>query len=96
MTSIGDLLEAEGEAAERTPTPDDAVGEHRNLNRSVVFSVRLNPGEAAELRRHAEQRGLPVRTLARAWILDRLHTDSHEDLPRCVERREQAVPRRSA
>ncbi|MGH3505311.1 MAG: hypothetical protein ACRDQA_31120 [Nocardioidaceae bacterium] len=96
MASIDDLLAAEGEAAEGTPTPDDAAGEHRNLNRSVVFSLRLNPDEAAQLRRHAEQRGLPARTLARAWILDRLRDNTPDDLPRRVERLEQAVFQRSA
>lgn len=91
---IDDLLAAEGDAAERTPTPDAAAGGRRG--RSVVFSVRLNPDELAELQRYAEERELPARTLVRSWILDRLHSDARDDLSRRVERLEQEVFRRTA
>lgn len=91
MSKIKDLLAAEAKAAEHTPTPAD--GHRRNLNRSVMFSVRLNPEELDELQRHAEQRGLPARTLARAWILERLHEqDEHNDsLSQRVTRLEKAL-----
>lgn len=96
MSNIDDLLATEADAAERTPIPDSAQGEHRNLNRSVVFSVRFNPEELTELQHHAEQRGLPARTLARAWILDRLRDEEHGGLTQRVHRLEQAVFRHSA
>lgn len=89
MTDIEDLLSAEGKAAERVDTPDDVVGEHRNLNRSVMFSIRLNPDELDELNRHAQQRGLPARTLARALLLGAMRGD--DDLARRVEQLEHAL-----
>jgi hypothetical protein len=63
-----------------------------------MFSIRLNPDEVAELERYAGQRGLPARTLARAWILTRLReeTGGRGDLAARVARLEQAVFRRSA
>lgn len=96
MSKIDELLATEGDAAERTPTPEDAQGEHRNLNRSVMFSVRLHPEELSELQRYADQRGLPARTLARAWILDRLREEHHGGLSQRVERLERAVFNRTA
>jgi hypothetical protein len=98
MSKIDDLIAAEGAAAEEGQTPEDATAEHRNHGRSVMFSIRLNPDELTELERHADQRGLPARTLARAWILTRLReeTGDQEDLRARVARLEQAVFRRTA
>ncbi len=96
MSKIDELLAVEGEAAERTPTPEDARGEHRNLGRSVMFSVRLHPDELAELQSYADTRGVPARTLARAWILERLRSELPGDLSQRVERLERAVFHRSA
>jgi hypothetical protein len=98
MSKIDDLIAAEGAAAEEEQLPEDVTAERRNLGRSVMFSIRLNPDELAELERYAGQRGLPARTLARAWILARLHeeTGDHDDLRARVARLEQAVFRRSA
>jgi len=98
MSKIDDLIAAEGAAAEEEQLPEDATGERRNLGRSVMFSIRLNPDELAELERYAGQRGLPARTLARAWILVRLRdeTGDHDDLRARVARLEEAVFRRSA
>lgn len=63
-----------------------------------MFSIRLNPDELAELEHYADQRRLPARTLARAWILARLREESggHDDLAARVARLERAVFRRSA
>lgn len=99
MSKISDLLATEGEAAEQVPTPSD--GYRRNLNRSVMFSVRFNPDELDDLQRYAEQRGLPARTLARSWILDRLRHESSQhgssgDLTDRVQRLEDAVFRHTA
>ena len=98
MSKIDDLIAAEGAAAEEARLPEDATGERRNLGRSVMFSIRLNPDELAELERYAGQRGLPARTLARAWILARLReeTGDQDDLRARVARLEQAVFRRRA
>lgn len=59
-----------------------------------MFSVRLRDDELAELANVAQQRGVPPRTLARTWLLDRLHTEQHsggEDLVARVERLEHTV-----
>jgi hypothetical protein len=98
MSKIDDLIAAEGAEAETAQLGEDVQGERRNLGRSVMFSIRLNPDELAELERHAGQRGLPARTLARAWILARLReeTGGHGDLAARVARLEQAVFRRNA
>src|SRR5215470_824310 len=60
MSKIDDLIAAEGAEAETAQLPEDVKGERRNLGRSVMFSIRLNPGELAELERHADQRGPPA------------------------------------
>lgn len=93
MSKINDILATEGEAAENVPTPKD--GHRRNLNRSVMFSVRFNPEEIEELQRYADQRGLPARTLARTWILERMHQESGADdsLTRRVARLEEIIAR---
>jgi hypothetical protein len=98
MSRIDDLIAAEGAAAENGQLPADVAAERRNMGRSVMFSIRLNPDELAALERYAGQRGLPARTLARAWILARLHEEasSQDDLRARVARLEKAVFRRSA
>ena len=98
MSKIDDLIAAEGAAAEEAQLPEDATGARRNRGRSVMFSIRLNPDELAELERYAGQRRLPARTLARAWILARLReeTGDQDDLRARVARLEQAVFRRTA
>lgn len=98
MSKIDDLIAAEGAAAEEEQLPEGAAAQRRSLGRSVMFSIRLNPHEVAELERYADVRGLPARTLARAWILARLRqeTGDQDDLRARVARLEQAVFRRSA
>ena len=98
MSKIDDLIAAEAAAAEAAQLPEEVNGERRNLGRSVMFSIRLNPDELAELEAYAGRRGLPARTLARAWILDSLRQETvdHDDLRARVARLEEAVFRRSA
>jgi hypothetical protein len=98
MSKIDDLIAADTAAAEAAQLPDDVKGERRNLGRSVMFSIRLNPDELAELEAYAGRRGLPARTLARAWILGHLRQETvdHDDLRARVARLEEAVFRRSA
>jgi len=59
--------------------PDEALDLSRSHvsrpNRSKPFTVRLSPEEFEELTREADSRHLPASTLARAWLLDRLHAD---------------------
>mgnify|MGYP004702316357 CR=1 FL=1 len=71
------LITAEAEGAEATrgqPIPTDALQRATRPNRakSVMFSLRLNPDELAELQAVAEARGVPASTLVRGWILQRL------------------------
>jgi hypothetical protein len=98
MSNISDLIAAEGAAAEKEQLPADIAAGRPNRGRSVMFSIRLNPDELAELERYAGQRRLPARTLARAWILARLREEaaSQDDLRARVARLEGAVFRRSA
>ena len=76
------LAEAdEIEAAERTTDPDAPLPPHVKVThpghaRSKVLQVRLNPEEYAALETLAEQRKLPVSTVARAQILDLLSRDA--------------------
>jgi len=98
VSKVDDIIAAESDALEQAELPDPLpararVG-RRNDTRSRMFSVRLRDDELAELGQVAQQRGLPARTLARTWLLDRLHTEQHsgsEDLAARVERLEHAV-----
>ena len=69
--SISDLIAAEAEAAERNRdaaiTPGTKVT--RGHQRAKTLQVRLNAGELDALTLLAEQRGLPVSTLARDLLL---------------------------
>lgn len=98
MSRVDDIIAAEGEVLERAelpePLPEDVRAERRNDTRSRMFSLRLRDDELAELDQVAQQRDLPARTLARSWILDRLHAEqqaSTDQLEERVERLEQAV-----
>lgn len=95
MNEINKLLATEGKAAEAATTPSDGV--RANHNRSVVFSVRLNPDELEELQEHADRQGLPARTLARAWILQRMREEARpqDGLLQRVARLEEAILMRS-
>jgi len=98
VSKVDDIIAAESDALEQAELPDPLpararVG-RRNDTRSRMFSVRLRDDELAEHGQVAQQRGLPARTLARTWLLDRLHTEQHsgsEDLAARVERLEHAV-----
>lgn len=98
MSKVDDIVAAESDELERAELPDPLPAgvrvERRNDTRSRMFSVRLRDDELTALDQVAQQRGLPARTLARAWLLDRLHAEQHagsEDLAARVERLEHAV-----
>lgn len=91
-----EFVAEESDELERAELPDPlpARVQRRNNTRSRMFSVRLRDDELAELDQVAQQRGLPARTLARTWLLDRLHTEQHsdsDDLAARVKRLEHAV-----
>ena len=72
--SISDLIATEAEAAERNPDAVIKPGSKVTLGhqRAKTLQVRLNVEELETLTRLAEQRGLPVSTLARDLLLSQL------------------------
>ena len=72
--SISDLIATEAEAAERNPDVGIKPGSKvtRGHQRAKTLQVRLNVEELETLTRLAEQRGLPVSTLARDLLLSQL------------------------
>jgi uncharacterized protein YbaP (TraB family) len=62
-------LEAEADAGE--PYPDDSVLSRPN-QASRMFNVRLSEEQFAAIQEIAESQHLPMSTMARAWLLDRL------------------------
>lgn len=98
MSKVDDVIAAESDDLERAelpdPLPDHVRVERRNDTRSQMFSLRLRDDELGELAEAAKQRGVPARTLARNWLLDRLHAEQHaksDDLTARVERLEHTV-----
>jgi len=72
--SISDLIASEADAAERNPDAAIKPGSKvsRGHQRAKTLQVRLNVEEFDSLTRLAEQRGLPVSTLARDLLLSQL------------------------
>ena len=72
--SISDLIATEADAAERNPEAAIKAGSKvtRGHQRAKTLQVRLNAEEFDALTRLAEQRGLPVSTLARDLLLSQL------------------------
>jgi hypothetical protein len=62
-------LEAEAERDE--PYPEDTVVSRPNQG-SRMFNVRLTEEQYAAIHDLAAQRHLPMSTMARAWLIDRL------------------------
>jgi hypothetical protein len=79
-SKIDDLLAEEGAAAETYEMPE-RLPEHvkvsrPNLSRGTVVSVRLSAEEYGQLQRAAEEAALPISTLIRLWLIDRLRSDA--------------------
>lgn len=98
MSKVDDTIAAESDELERAefpdPLPKTVRVERRNEARSKMFSLRLRDAELAQLVEVAGERGLPPRTLARAWLLERLNDEPAryaEGLTARVERLEHAV-----
>jgi hypothetical protein len=77
MSGIKDLIDAEGAAAERAEVEQDSskrtdVRVTRGHDRARTLQIRLNEDELAELVAFAEDRGLPVSTVARQLLLQSL------------------------
>lgn len=72
--SISDLIATEAEAAERNPDAAIKPGSKvtRGHQRARTLQVRLNAEEMDALALLAEQRGLPISTLARDLLLSQL------------------------
>jgi hypothetical protein len=67
-------LEHHAEASEAYPAGTTVS---RPNQPSRMFNVRLSEEQFAELQAAARRRHLPVSTMARAWLLDRLELDRH-------------------
>jgi predicted DNA binding CopG/RHH family protein len=82
MSELGDLLAAEGDAAEAAENSSDArertnVKVTRGHDRARTLQIRLNDTELEELNSLAAQRGLPVSTVARQLLLQSLTTEEN-------------------
>jgi hypothetical protein len=65
-------LEAEASAGE--PYPEGTVISRSN-QASRMFNVRLSEEQFAAIQAAAERQHLPMSTMARAWLLDRLEEE---------------------
>jgi uncharacterized protein YbaP (TraB family) len=66
-----DARRLEAEASTTEPYPEATTISRPNRS-SRMFNVRLSDEQFSELRRLAQQRHLPMATMARSWLLDRL------------------------
>lgn len=93
---------AASEAARDNPMSDRAT--RRGQSRSVVYSVRLTPGQTEEIQRIADDAGIPASALVRDWVVEGLAAergaatlDSLVDtLSRDVDKIRRRVARREA
>jgi hypothetical protein len=67
-------LEAEADSGE--PYPEGTVISRPN-QASRMFNVRLSEEQFAAIQAAAERQHLPMSTMARAWLLDRLEEERH-------------------
>ena len=67
-------LERQSEATEPYPA---GTSVSRPNQPSRMFNVRLTEEQFAKLQAEARRRHLPVSTMARAWLLDRLDHERH-------------------
>jgi len=66
----------EAEAASGEPYPEGVIIKRPN-HASRMFNVRLSEEQFTEIQNLAERRHLPMSTMARAWLLDRLEKEQH-------------------
>jgi hypothetical protein len=85
-------LEAEAMRLSDEPLPEGVVYERPGHARSKILQVRLNPEEYEAVEQEAARRQLPVSTLVRSWILQRMRAEpSITDIASRLERVEQKV-----
>ena len=66
----------EADAASDEPYPEDTIISRPNQT-SRMFNVRLTDEQFKQIQNLAERRHLPMSTMARAWLLDRLEKEQH-------------------
>ncbi len=66
----------EQHSASEQPYPAGTTVSRPNQT-SRMFNVRLTEEQFAAIQELAEQRHLPMSTMARAWLLDRLDREQH-------------------
>jgi hypothetical protein len=94
MSGLQELLDAEGAAAETAEADQDSVRRTdvnvtRGHPRARTLQIRLNEDELADLTALAEDRGLPVSTVARQLLLQSLAPA--DDLKTALDRLERDV-----
>jgi hypothetical protein len=74
-------LREEARKLERRSESDEPYPAGTTISRpnqpSRMFNLRLTEEQYAELQAEAQRRHLPVSTMARAWLLDRLDHERH-------------------
>jgi hypothetical protein len=63
--------------ANRTGAYPEGIAVRRANQPSRMFNVRLTEAQFAAIQELAAQRHLPMSTMARAWLLDRLDHEQH-------------------
>ena len=71
-----DARRLEKHAGSSKPYPEGTRVSRPNLP-SRLFNVRLSDEQYAALQKLARERHLPMSTMARAWLLDRLDQELH-------------------
>jgi hypothetical protein len=71
-----DARRLEEQSANEEPYPAGTTISRPN-HTSRMFNVRLTDEQFAAIQDLAEQRHLPMSTMARAWLLDRLDHEQH-------------------
>jgi hypothetical protein len=94
VSELKDLLEAEGAAVETAETGQDSpartdVKVTRGHDRAKTLQIRLNGDELGELTALAQDRGLPVSTVARQLLLQSLAPA--DDLKSALDRLERDI-----
>ena len=80
-TKTAGELRADARAAEQQAGSDENYPPSTRLRRpnapSRMFNVRLSEEQYAALEQAAKAKHLPLSTMARAWLLDRLDRERH-------------------
>jgi len=80
------LVAEETEASERArDEPLSGRAARKRQTRSVVYSIRLTPGQTGEIQRIAEAAGVPAAGLVRGWVLQGLAAEREGSVEQVVE-----------